>query len=68
MRAVTKREVWGESEDGKQNVLLLYSERASHLPTTKNLLAAIVTKYFKQQTNQFYSTQVWKGWSRDVVT
>ena len=59
MRAVTKRKVWGEGEDGEHNVSC-YSERALDLPTTtkSNLLAAIVTKYSKQQTNQFYSTQV----------
>ena len=44
MRAVAKRKAWVEDEDREHNVKFSsYSERASHLLTTTNLLAAIVT-------------------------
>lgn len=49
MRAVAKRKAWVEGEDREHNVkFFCYSERASHLPTTTNLLAASYYKYSKQ--------------------
>lgn len=63
MRAVAKRKAWVEGEDREHNVKFsCYSERASHLPTTTNLLAAIVTisipNNINQKKQQFHSTQV----------
>ena len=61
MRAVTKRKVWVEGEDREHNVKFsCYSKRASHLPTTTNLLAAIVTISIPNniKKKQFHSTQV----------
>ena len=58
MRAVAKRKAWVQGEDIEHNVKFsCYSERASHLPTTTNLLAAIVTisipNNIKKKNNNF---------------
>lgn len=71
MRAVAKRKAWVEGEDREHNVKFsCYSEKASHLPTTTNLLAAIVTisipNNIKKTIISFYPSL--KGWNSDVAT